>query len=47
MAAGTDGLQWLFSQPGGVWASLRNWGMNGVDRSGALKQWMARQAMGF
>ena len=47
MAAGTDGLQWLFSQHGGIWASLRNWGMNGVDSSGALKQWMARQAMDF
>jgi 2-polyprenyl-6-methoxyphenol hydroxylase-like FAD-dependent oxidoreductase len=47
MAAATDGLQWLFSQDGGVWARLRNWGMKGVDRSGRLKQWMARQAMDF
>ena len=47
MAAGTDGLQWLFSQNNGAWAALRNWGMNRVDGSGRLKQWMARQAMDF
>jgi 2-polyprenyl-6-methoxyphenol hydroxylase-like FAD-dependent oxidoreductase len=47
MAAGTDGLQWLFSQNNGAWTALRNWGMNRVDGSGRLKQWMARQAMDF
>ena len=47
MAMGSDGLQWLFSQHGGAWSALRNWGMSGIDRSGPLKQWMARQAMGF
>jgi len=47
MATGTDGLQWLFSQNNGAWATLRNWGMNRVDGSGWLKQWMARQAMDF
>jgi 2-polyprenyl-6-methoxyphenol hydroxylase-like FAD-dependent oxidoreductase len=47
MATATDGLQWLFSQHGGAWATVRNWGMNSIDRSGPLKQWMARQAMDF
>lgn len=47
MAAGTDGLQWLFSQNGQPWTTLRHWGMNGVDRGGLLKQWLARQAMDF
>jgi ubiquinone biosynthesis UbiH/UbiF/VisC/COQ6 family hydroxylase len=47
MATGTDGLHWLFSQHGSAWASVRSWGMNSVDRSGPLKQWMARQAIGF
>ena len=47
MAAGTDGLQWLFSQNGQLWTTLRNWGMNRIDRNGLLKQWLARQAMDF
>jgi 2-polyprenyl-6-methoxyphenol hydroxylase-like FAD-dependent oxidoreductase len=47
MAAGTDGLQWLFSQNSGAWAALRSWGMDSIDRSGLLKHWMARQAMDF
>lgn len=42
----TDGLQRLFAQPGPVWQNLRNWGMRGFDRSGPLKHWMTRQAMG-
>jgi 2-polyprenyl-6-methoxyphenol hydroxylase-like FAD-dependent oxidoreductase len=42
----TDGLQRLFAQPGPVWQNLRNWGMQGFDRSGPLKSWMTRQAMG-
>jgi 2-polyprenyl-6-methoxyphenol hydroxylase-like FAD-dependent oxidoreductase len=25
---------------------LRNWGMSGFDRSGPLKDWVARRAMG-
>ena len=45
--AGMDGLQMLFSRPGSIWSSLRNFGMNGVQRSGVLKQWIARQAMDF
>lgn len=42
----TDGLQQLFAQPAEPWAWLRNWGMRGFDRSGPLKHWVARQAMG-
>jgi 2-polyprenyl-6-methoxyphenol hydroxylase-like FAD-dependent oxidoreductase len=47
MATGTDGLQWLFSQNSQPWTTLRNWGMNRIDRNGLLKQWLARQAMDF
>ena len=46
MGATTDGLQQLFAQTAGPWAQLRNWGMTGFDRSGWLKQWVARQARG-
>ena len=42
----TDGLQRLFTQPGPVWQNLRNWGMRGFDRSGPIKHWMTRHAMG-
>lgn len=42
----TDGLQQLFAQPAQPWATLRNWGMRGFDRSGPLKHWAVRQAMG-
>jgi ubiquinone biosynthesis UbiH/UbiF/VisC/COQ6 family hydroxylase len=47
MGATMDGLQQLFSQRSAPWAALRNWGMNGFERSGLIKQWVARQAMGF
>jgi 2-polyprenyl-6-methoxyphenol hydroxylase-like FAD-dependent oxidoreductase len=46
MGAATDGLQQLFAQQAEPWASVRNWGMSGFDRSGPLKQWVARRAMG-
>jgi 2-polyprenyl-6-methoxyphenol hydroxylase-like FAD-dependent oxidoreductase len=46
MAGATDGLQQLFAQQAEPWAPLRNWGMTGFDRSGPLKDWVARQAMG-
>jgi 2-polyprenyl-6-methoxyphenol hydroxylase-like FAD-dependent oxidoreductase len=46
MGAATDGLQQLFAQQAEPWASLRNWGMTGFDRSGPVKDWVARQAMG-
>jgi 2-polyprenyl-6-methoxyphenol hydroxylase-like FAD-dependent oxidoreductase len=46
MGTVTDGLQQLFAQGAAPWAQLRNWGMTGVDRSGPVKDWLARQAMG-
>lgn len=47
LSGATDGLQRLFfSQRGGVLQRLRNAGMNGFERSGRLKNWVARQAMG-
>jgi 2-polyprenyl-6-methoxyphenol hydroxylase-like FAD-dependent oxidoreductase len=46
MGATTHGLQQLFAQQAEPWTLLRNWGMTGFDRSGPLKQWVARQAMG-
>ena len=42
----TDGLQQLFSLAGSPAQALRNWGMSGFDRSGPLKDWVARRAMG-
>jgi 2-polyprenyl-6-methoxyphenol hydroxylase-like FAD-dependent oxidoreductase len=42
----TDGLQQLFAQPVEPWGWIRNWGMRGFDRSGPLKHWVARRAMG-
>ena len=46
MAWTTDGLQQLFAQPAEPWSWLRNWGMRGFDRSGPVKRWVVRQAMG-
>ncbi len=42
----TDGLQRLFAQPGALMPQLRNWGLSAFDRSGPIKHWMTRQAMG-
>ena len=42
-----DGLQQLFSRPEAPLQALRNWGMRSFERSGLLKDWTARQAMGF
>lgn len=47
MRLATDGLQQLFAHDGPAWQSARNWGMKGFERSGPLKQWVARQAMGL
>lgn len=47
MGATMDGLQQLFSRDDANWQALRNWGMKGFERSGLIKQWVARQAMGF
>ncbi len=41
-----DALQRLFNHGHPALQTLRNWGMNGFERSGALKQWIARRAMG-
>ena len=46
MGCVTDALQRLFAQPGPVWQPLRNWGLSGFDRSGPVKHWMTRHAMG-
>ena len=46
MAFTTDGLQQLFAQPAEPWGWVRNWGMRGFDRSGPVKRWVVRQAMG-
>lgn len=46
MRLGTDLLAQLFAQQMPAWESLRHWGMQGFDRSGPLKRWAARQAMG-
>lgn len=46
MGALTDGLQQLFAREDGPWGLVRNWGLTGVDRSGPVKNWFARQAMG-
>ena len=46
LGSATDGLQRLFAQNDGPWQVLRNAGMNGFERSGPLKRWVARQAMG-
>ena len=41
-----DALQQLFVHPHPLVQTLRNWGMKGFERSGPLKQWVARRAMG-
>jgi 2-polyprenyl-6-methoxyphenol hydroxylase-like FAD-dependent oxidoreductase len=46
MGAVTDGLHSLFAQTDVRWQVLRNWGMTGFAKSGPLKQWVTRQAMG-
>ena len=42
-----DGIQQLFARPEGKVQMLRNWGMNQFERSGPIKQWAVRQAMGL
>ena len=46
LSLATDGLQRLFAHGSSSWQTLRNVGMNGFERSGPLKHWVARQAMG-
>ncbi len=45
MRLSTDLLAQLFAHPQPALQALRNWGMQGFDRSGPLKSWVARQAM--
>lgn len=47
LAGVTDGLQRLFERREATAQNLRNWGMMGFERSGPLKAWVARQAMGL
>lgn len=47
MGLATDGLQQLFARQEGPIQALRNWGMKGFERSGPLKDFVARQAMGI
>ena len=46
MRLATDGLQQLFAHEQPVVQSLRNRGMQVFERSGPLKSWVARRAMG-
>jgi 2-polyprenyl-6-methoxyphenol hydroxylase-like FAD-dependent oxidoreductase len=41
-----DALQQLFAHAHPSLQTLRNWGMNQFERSGLLKHWVARRAMG-
>jgi ubiquinone biosynthesis UbiH/UbiF/VisC/COQ6 family hydroxylase len=41
-----NAMQQLFSNTHPALQSLRNWGMNGFENSGPIKQWVARRAMG-
>ena len=47
MGLAMDGLQQLFSRPEASLQALRNWGLRGFERSGLLKDWAARHAMGL
>lgn len=47
MGAVTDGLHSLFAQTDTRWQTLRQWGMTGFSRSGMLKSWVMRQAIGL
>jgi ubiquinone biosynthesis UbiH/UbiF/VisC/COQ6 family hydroxylase len=46
MGAVTDGLHSLFAHTDARLQALRQWGMAGFARSGPLKAWLVRQAMG-
>ena len=47
MGLAMDGLQQLFARPEVPVQMLRNLGMKGFERSGPIKSWMAKQAMGL
>jgi len=42
-----DAMQQIFYQQSPLLASARNWGMSAFSRSGPVKQWVARRAMGL
>jgi 2-polyprenyl-6-methoxyphenol hydroxylase-like FAD-dependent oxidoreductase len=42
-----DAMQQIFYHNNPVLASARNWGMSAFSRSGPIKQWVARRAMGI
>lgn len=46
MGQANDALQQLFTNAHPVVQALRNWGLNQFERSGPIKQWVARRAMG-
>ncbi|MCF8168047.1 MAG: FAD-dependent monooxygenase [Rhodoferax sp.] len=46
MGQANDVLHQLFSQNHPTLQALRNWGMNQFQRSGSIKHWVARRAMG-
>ena len=47
MGLAMDGLQQLFTRTEAPLQNLRNWGLRSFERSGLLKDWTARQAMGL
>ena len=47
MGMAMDSLQQLFTRHELPLQNLRNWGMTGFERSGPLKAWVTRQAMGM
>jgi len=46
MGLTSEALQQLFARPAETWMRARNWGLSGFDRSGPIKHWAARVAMG-
>ena len=47
MGFATDSLQQVFARSEAPWQTLRNVGMKGFERSGPLKEFITRQAMGL
>ena len=43
----TDGLQQLFARPESPVEMVRNWGMQRFEKSGLVKRWIAKRAMGL
>ena len=47
LGAAMDGLQQLFTRTEAPLQTLRNWGLRSFERSGLLKDWTVRLAMGL